>query len=276
MSGEYRTLSTNSLETGVVFFGKEHCLPNYFFTGNNVRENYIIHVITQGKGIFSSANHPIVNLAQGDIFILPKGVPCFYKADGQEPWSYFWLGLSGIKINTMLQQSSLGTKRYIKHAQNSNFYQSLTQLYNAVHNTHTFANDLLIESLIYQTFYYLNIEYPAHKESNKNKSDTYLNSAINYLHDNFEQHSCNINNLCHRLNVSRSYLYSLFKKEFNLSPQQYLTKIRMEEAKNKLNQSNLSIQQVSQSVGYTDEFTFSKAFKRYSGFSPKAYRQLEN
>ena len=62
----------------------------------------------------------------------------------------------------------------------------------------------------------------------------------------------------------------------NLSPQQFLIKLRMEEAKNKLKNSQNSIQEISTSVGYTDTFTFSKAFKKYSGFSPKNYRQIKS
>ena len=50
----------------------------------------------------------------------------------------------------------------------------------------------------------------------------------------------------------------------------------MEEAKNKLKNSQNSIQEISTSVGYTDTFTFSKAFKKYSGFSPKNYRQIKS
>nr|MDF9462359.1 AraC family ligand binding domain-containing protein [Lactobacillus amylovorus] len=84
MKGEYKTLNDISLESNVLFFGKESCLPNYYFTGNNVRKNYVIHYILKGKGVFSSANHEAVQLKAGDIFILPKGVPCFYQADGKE------------------------------------------------------------------------------------------------------------------------------------------------------------------------------------------------
>lgn len=275
MDGEYRALNDASLETRVLFFGKEHCMPNYFFTGNNVRKNYVIHCITSGKGTFSSANHSQVELSAGDIFILPKDVPCFYKADSHNPWSYFWIGLSGIKISTMLSGSILASRHYIRNVTSSHFYESLVKLYQVVHNSHSLANDLLIESLIYQTFYHLDTEYPARKRPKSTEKNVQLQSAITYLRDNFAQHTCSINSLCHHLDVSRSYLYTIFKNELNLSPQQCLIQIRMENAKNKIKESALSIKQIAHSVGYSDEFTFSKAFKRYSGFSPQVYRQLK-
>ena len=46
-----------------------------------------------------------------------------------------------------------------------------------------------------------------------------------------------------------------------------------EKAKEKLLNSNYAIQQIANITGYTDAFTFSKAFKRYTGLSPKYYRE---
>lgn len=58
----------------------------------------------------------------------------------------------------------------------------------------------------------------------------------------------------------------------NISPQKFLLRLRMEDAKQQLKNTNESIQTIAHRVGYKDAFTFSKAFKRYSGFSPKLYR----
>lgn len=274
MKGEYKTLNDISLESNVLFFGKESCLPNYYFTGNNVRKNYVIHYILKGKGVFSSANHEAVQLKAGDIFILPKGVPCFYQADGKEPWTYFWIGLSGLKIATMLSGSILSSKHYLRQVEDSNFCKSLNKLFEAVHNPNVLTNDLLTESLIYQTFYYLDTEYPVKKKKQHIANSEQLKIASEYLHDNYDDHSCSIASLCNKLDVSRSYLYNLFKNGFNTSPQKFLIKIRMEEAKNRLKDSPSSIRQIAEAVGYIDEFTFSKAFKKYSGFSPKIFRQM--
>ncbi|GAA3631053.1 AraC family transcriptional regulator [Lactobacillus hamsteri] len=274
MKGEYKTLNDTNLESRVLFFGKESCLPNYSFTGNNVRQNYVIHYIIKGKGTFTSANHSVTQLKAGDIFILPKGVPCFYQADSEEPWSYFWIGLSGLKISTMLSGSILSSQHYLHQVQNSKFYASLQKLYEALHNPNSLTNDILIESLIYQTFYYLDTEYPAKLRKIRVESSVQLKMAIKYLHDNFDDHNCSITSLCHKLDISRSYLYNIFKHELNTSPQKFLIQIRMEEAKNRLKNTSSSVQQISNLVGYIDEFTFSKAFKRYTGFSPKIYRQM--
>ena len=273
MDGSYRTLSNQSLESNILFWGQENCTPNYFFKGNNVRDNYVIHYIQKGKGTFSSANHPSVSLKAGDVFILPKGVPCFYQADGKDPWSYFWLGLSGIKIKAMLSGSILASKNYLRQVQGSQFYQSLQKLFDAAHSPSSLTNDILIEALLYFTFYNLNIEYPAKRRKNSKIKDDQLKTATTYLRQNFSNSSLSIIDLCNKLDLSRSYLYILFKNNMGLSPQQFLINLRIEQAKEYLTDTEKNIQEITRMVGYNDEFVFSKAFKRYSGFSPKLYRQ---
>jgi AraC-like DNA-binding protein len=58
-----------------------------------------------------------------------------------------------------------------------------------------------------------------------------------------------------------------------MSPQQYLTQMRMDEAKQLLRTTDNAVDEVAARVGYKDAFTFSKAFKRAVGASPREYRQ---
>ena len=100
-------------------------------------------------------SHPLtalVTLKKGDIFILPKGVPCFYQADGQDPWKYFWIGISGTKIKTMLAGSELSKKRYLRQVQGSHFYTTLRHLFSILKKSSSLANDILVEALTYHMF----------------------------------------------------------------------------------------------------------------------------
>lgn len=75
MDGEYKSLTGKSLESNILFIGQYNCPPNYFFRGNNVRDNYVIHYIQDGCGSFSSANHPAVTLKKRGYFYSSKRRP---------------------------------------------------------------------------------------------------------------------------------------------------------------------------------------------------------
>lgn len=75
-----------------------------------------------------------------------------------------------------------------------------------------------------------------------------------------------------RLGVSAMTLNRLFKAHTGKSPRQYFHSLRMEVAAELLHSNRLSVQEVAAEVGYDDPLAFSREFRKYSGFSPRAYR----
>jgi YesN/AraC family two-component response regulator len=65
----------------------------------------------------------------------------------------------------------------------------------------------------------------------------------------------------------------IFKEYLNISPKEYLIRLRIDVAKELLSNKALSIGDISRSVGYSDQFVFSKTFKKITGLSPEKFRQ---
>lgn len=80
-----------------------------------------------------------------------------------------------------------------------------------------------------------------------------------------------LNEIAEILNLSRSYLSTLFKKEVGISFTQYLIHFRLNRAIEILKLENLPLNSVAEMVGYPDYTQFSKIFKKYKGVSPKYY-----
>ena len=73
--------------------------------------------------------------------------------------------------------------------------------------------------------------------------------------------------------INRSYLYSLFQEELEMSPRQFLSRYRITKAAALLLTSSLSVESIALSTGYNDAFVFTKAFKQLTGMSPTVYRK---
>ena len=71
-----------------------------------------------------------------------------------------------------------------------------------------------------------------------------------------------------------SYFSTLFKKETGQTFSEYLTKVRMDEAKRLLKETNLSIAQICRAVGYSDIKHFTATFRKSTGVKPSEYRKL--
>lgn len=74
--------------------------------------------------------------------------------------------------------------------------------------------------------------------------------------------------------LSSTYLSTVFKKDTGMTFLEYLSKVRMEEAKNLLKSTNISIASICEEVGYNDVRHFTKLFIKYSGLKPNEYRKL--
>lgn len=73
--------------------------------------------------------------------------------------------------------------------------------------------------------------------------------------------------------LSPRYLNSLFKQYTGQSLKRYMNNAKMQKAQHLLTESSLSITEISELMGYTDLYSFSKTFKQHFGLSPTAYTQ---
>lgn len=71
-----------------------------------------------------------------------------------------------------------------------------------------------------------------------------------------------------------SYFSSLFKKETGQNFVEYLSEVRMNRAKELLRESDLTIAQICEAVGYADLKYFTKSFKKVTGIKPGEFRKL--
>ncbi|WP_181727503.1 substrate-binding domain-containing protein [Streptomyces sp. PT12] len=72
--------------------------------------------------------------------------------------------------------------------------------------------------------------------------------------------------------VSEDHLGRLFHRELGLTLWEYLTRLRIERAKERLQRSDDSVQTVARAVGFHDRAYFSRVFRRHTGVAPHAYR----
>ncbi|WP_246469307.1 helix-turn-helix domain-containing protein [Cohnella nanjingensis] len=88
----------------------------------------------------------------------------------------------------------------------------------------------------------------------------------NYLHDHYYE-EVRMKELEHVSGLSKNYILALFRKHVGMSPMQYLTWLRVNKAKELAVQSNLSVSEIAERVGYADVHTFGRMFKKKTGLS---------
>ncbi len=98
-----------------------------------------------------------------------------------------------------------------------------------------------------------------------------MSSIIEYMQENYAN-NMTVPDIANHFNIERRKLTYVFEKRMGVSPTTYLTDLRIQKSKLLLRTSDLSLSEISEKVGYTDYFYFSRVFKKVTGLSPTEFR----
>ena len=97
-----------------------------------------------------------------------------------------------------------------------------------------------------------------------------INQVIDYIHTHLHK-ALTLEMLAAEMHMSVYHFHRLFKSHLQETLSAYITRQRMERAVMYLQTRDLSLQELSEKMGYDTAQSFSKAFKRYFGVSPVAF-----
>lgn len=100
-----------------------------------------------------------------------------------------------------------------------------------------------------------------------------LEAAINFMNANYRE-TPSLKEIAQKSNLAPNYFHRLFKKMFGTTPQNYMTRRRMDEARQLLSTTQLSVKEVADHTGYDNEFYFSRTFKKHINVSPSHFREM--
>lgn len=107
----------------------------------------------------------------------------------------------------------------------------------------------------------------------KNRYEIPLKSeqVIKYVEQNYVYINC-VADIANALDVSESYVFTLFKRKFGTTPKNYVNKLRMDNAQHLLVTTGENIKSVALNSGFNSYEYFMRVFKRTYGCTPKEYR----
>lgn len=97
--------------------------------------------------------------------------------------------------------------------------------------------------------------------------------AKQYVMQHFQE-PITLETVCEDIGFSVNYFSMLFKRETGEGFAKYLTRVRIEEAKTLLRETNLPVAEICEKVGYSDRKHFTHTFHKATGLNPAEYRKL--
>ncbi len=243
-------------ELNPIICGMEENRPDSFW-GPGFRSIYHLHFITGGKGIFENSKGTY-KLGAGQGFYFIPGERVYYKADNKDPWTYIWFGFKGSGIDDICRRIGLSPENPV-FSINKDF-DILTEF--AQLQYMKTGREYYSLSVLYRFFSSLD-------NTSDKTPQSKIEFAVNYILQNLSN-NMSVSKIADMLNLDRRYFSRIFAAQMGLPPQQYIINARMCVAYDALknNSSNMSVGDIARSVGYDDQLSFSKIFKKTYGLSP--------
>ncbi len=148
--------------------------------------------------------------------------------------------------------------------------QVLQTLYRSLNDE--MPDKTFVDTLVYPLCNMLELAHIKAEHLLQKDNDSFIRQIIYYIKKNYTK---NITSelLCQEFNCSRSHLSKTFNDKMNTTLPEYITKLRIESAKNLLEYSKLDIADIALSVGFNQPYYFTAIFKKYTGSLPSAYRK---
>ncbi len=103
------------------------------------------------------------------------------------------------------------------------------------------------------------------------RANALLTMAISYMENNYQK-DLSLEEVASHLRISPFYLSKIFKKMHSQNFIDYLTEIRIQQARNLLVNPSLTVKNVCFQVGYNDPNYFARVFKKFCGLTPTEYQ----
>ena len=259
-------------------------------TGFHIQEFYEICVISKGEG-YHVIEDTVVKAKKGDVFIVPPGRRHAIRGGRSVDVHYIHLApkffeqyldrmtelpafLSLFEIEPLMRVSG-DTYRHLYLEEGP--LKDVTGLIESLERTwqDDHASKLIVEGymIVILTIFCREYEKLQTKIGKNANNDKFFMDSISYVIKNYKKR-LTIDDLAKIAGLSRTAFIKRFKEITGKSPKQYITQIRISEAK-KLLYSDLSINKIAEETGFYDAAHFIKTFTNAVGISPTVYRSTE-
>ena len=188
-----------------------------------------------------------------------------------QPLEYIVLGIDGIELAT--SNTSNGQFSILNHYESMEISSCLRNILREMEQKNPGYEDVCqayMEILIIRLMRTTALAVPA--EPQTVSTNRQCAAVRRYIDLHFKE-SLTLEQLAEEGHMNKFYLSHAFKKEYGLSPINYMISKRIEESKYLLAETDLSMSQIAQLLGFSSLSYFSQVFHRTQGTSPKEYRQ---
>ncbi len=233
-------------------------------------DHYILYFVNEGRGSVTM-RHATFKIEAGQGFVVFPGVETRIQSHYKETMNVTWIAFSGYLVDRYLSRANLSVYEPVftdnATGEGRGFFDALLWASQQFPNRYC-----KIMAQLYSIMGFLIDNASSQTRAEANSPEFYLMRALDFIDTNYYE-NITIEDISQSAGTSRKALTAVFSSLTGFSPKDYLIYYRISKAVDLLRDPNLSIEMIASSVGYNDQFYFSKQFKKNVGMTPSECRK---
>lgn len=229
--------------------------------------SYLFAITFAGSGYLRYEGQEYT-LESGSIMFLNCRLPHEYHA-GENGWCYRFFHFDGTAVPFYFDQVLASNNVCFRPADLTPFQKLFGELVETNRTNH-FTNEIVTNRILTDILTLLVCELPRFQEK---QIPVPVQSICHYIEQNFDRH-ISLDHVADSCGLSKYHMCRIFKDTTGISIITYLTDFRLDIAQRLLRNSERSIEEISDCVGFPDRSAFYRAFRARETMSPKDYRKF--
>lgn len=255
----------------VTHIGAYQTAAHHFVDRPNGAREHVLIVCQGGQGVCSVQKRKH-RMTTGHAIVLPAGVGHRYWADESDPWKIFWVHFTGTRSRDHLAMLGLTPQKPMCWLHDlPGVAEAFEDTYRHALGGYTDADLFGLSTAFSRLLGICRLAQRALDVRRRFTEDQVL-KTVHYMTANLDR-PLTLAQLAAIASWSPTHYSMVFRRQLNLSPIEYLLRLKIQRACERLRTTDAPIATIALDIGYDDPFYFSRLFRRRVGSSPRTYRK---
>ena len=211
-------------------------------------------------------------VAANQLLVVPASVPHVYGAAKKRPWTIHWYHAVGANVPLYLERLGVTKEKPVVSLGGDVYLFSLfEEVVEALEHGFTLPHLIYAAHSLAHLMGLLLRHREEHGYGARSVRDQ-IAKSVEFMKGHLSE-PLKVATLAALVNLSRSHYTTLFRRVTGYAPLSYLNHLRMQHAVQLLNSTDLPIKQISDQLGFSEQFYFSRAFSKMHNHSPSEHRR---
>lgn len=249
----------------IIAVGASNCKKGYCIE-NECSEFACIEYITDGSGFLEIDGKKILQ-KKGSVILIPRHSKCKYYTDPSDLQSKIWMMATGDIVDNLFDSFIPSGSYVFESSEIKGYFDEILRLTQKhCENYSVLRKKLFVQ--ISNIFTHACSDQTFETAALPDLIKEHLNAGI------YKKYS--LDELASSLNYSKNHLICVFRNEYGMTPYRYLLTKKIENAKWYLENTGISVSEISNSLKFADTSYFSNIFKKETGVTPTQCRKINH